>query len=175
MHYAPRGCTVPRVYAPVDEATLKKVDKDAEEKGISRAQWVSTAIESYLHLGGANPEEMHRELLQLRTEKEQTWREITQLKRTEEKARNEATQEKTRADKLQGDLEQANKDVAGAREELAGARVEADKLREAMKPKDDEISFLRGHVAQLTQSISQFALKPGDDEIKRKGWWQFWR
>ena len=37
------------------------------------------------------------------------------------------------------------------------------------------ISFLRGHVSQLTQSISQFALKPGDEEIKEKGWWQFWR
>jgi hypothetical protein len=31
------------------------------------------------------------------------------------------------------------------------------------------ISFLRGHVEQLTQSISQFALKPGDEEIKKKG------
>ena len=31
------------------------------------------------------------------------------------------------------------------------------------------ISLLRGHVSQLTQSISQFALKPGDEEIKKKG------
>ena len=30
------------------------------------------------------------------------------------------------------------------------------------------ISFIRGHVAQLTQSISQLALKPGEGEIKRK-------
>lgn len=166
---------MPRIYAPVDEATLEKVDKDAEEKSISRAQWVSTAIESYLHLGGANPEEMRRELMQLRTEKEQTWREITHLKRTEEKAREEATQSKARADKLQAELEQANKDMAGMREELAGVRVEADKLKEAMKVKDDEVSFLRGHVAQLTQSISQLSLKPGDEEIKKKGWWRFWR
>ncbi len=37
-----------------------------------------------------------------------------------------------------------------------------------MNLKDDEICFLRGHVAQLTQSISQFALKPGEEEIKKK-------
>jgi len=30
-------------------------------------------------------------------------------------------------------------------------------------------------IAQLTQSISQFALKPGDEEIKKKGWWKFWK
>ena len=171
---------MPRIYAPVDEATLEKVDKDAERKSISRAQWVSTAIGAYLHrdetLSGADLEEMHRELHQLRTDKEQSWREITLLKRTEEKARNEATQEKARANKLQATLEQAQGSLANAREELAGARVEADKLKDAVKVKDDEISFLRGHVAQLTQSISQLSLKPGEEEIKKKGWsWRFWR
>jgi len=35
------------------------------------------------------------------------------------------------------------------------------------------ISILRGCVGQLTQSISQFALKPGDEE--KKGWRQFWQ
>jgi endonuclease YncB( thermonuclease family) len=28
---------------------------------------------------------------------------------------------------------------------------------------------------QLTQSISQLSLKPGDEEIKKKGWWRFWK
>jgi len=36
------------------------------------------------------------------------------------------------------------------------------------------IGFLHGHVAQLTQIISQLALKPGEEEIKKKGWWRFW-
>jgi len=27
----------------------------------------------------------------------------------------------------------------------------------------------------LTQSISQLSLKPGEEEIKKKGWWQFWK
>jgi len=28
---------------------------------------------------------------------------------------------------------------------------------------------------QLTQSISLLSLKPGEEEIKRMGWWQFWK
>jgi hypothetical protein len=32
-----------------------------------------------------------------------------------------------------------------------------------------------GHVAQLTQSISQLALPPSQEEAKKKGWWQFWK
>jgi hypothetical protein len=40
---------------------------------------------------------------------------------------------------------------------------------------EGEVSFLCGHVAQLTQSISQLSLKPGEEEIKKKGWWKFWK
>ena len=168
-----------RVYAPVDDSILAKIDEDVKEKGISRAQWVSTAIGAYLHRGevldGAKLEELNRELHQLRTDKEESWRQITHLKRTEEKAKTDATQALARADKLQAQADQAQKDLASAREELAAARVEADKLKEAMKVKDDEVAFLRSHIAQLTQSISQLSLKPGDEEIKKKGWWQFWK
>jgi hypothetical protein len=44
-----------------------------------------------------------------------------------------------------------------------------------MKLKEDETPLLRGYMAQLTQSIIQLALKPGEDEIKKKGWYQFWK
>ena len=65
--------------------------------------------------------------------------------------------------------------LAKAREELAAARMEADKLKESINLRNQDVSFLQGHVAQLTQSISQLSLKPGEEEIKRKGWWQFWK
>lgn len=58
---------------------------------------------------------------------------------------------------------------------LVMAQQEVPKLESALKIKDDEVSFLRGHVAQLTQSISQLSLKPGEEEVKRKARWQFWR
>jgi hypothetical protein len=66
----------------------------------------------------------------------------------------------------------ANKDITGVREELATARSEADKLRVAMNLKSDEVSFLRGHVVQLTQSISQLTLPPSQEEAKSKSWWR---
>ncbi|MGB7570467.1 MAG: hypothetical protein WBL87_01785 [Methanothrix sp.] len=37
-----------------------------------------------------------------------------------------------------------------------------------MKDKAMNISFLRGHVDQLTQSASQLSLKPGEEEIEKK-------
>jgi metal-responsive CopG/Arc/MetJ family transcriptional regulator len=56
------------------------------------------------------------------------------------------------------------------------AGLQVNQAMEAtLKAKEDEISFLRGHISQLTQSISQFALKPGEEEIKKNGWWKFWK
>ena len=61
-------------------------------------------------------------------------------------------------------------------------KIEFDSLQkdlshalDTIKNKDEMINFLQAHIAQLTQSISQLSLKPGDEEIKRKGWWQFWK
>jgi hypothetical protein len=42
-----------------------------------------------------------------------------------------------------------------------------------LKSKEVEVSFLRGHMARLIQNISQLSLKPGDEEIKKEGRWQF--
>jgi hypothetical protein len=47
---------------------------------------------------------------------------------------------------------------------------------DTIKQKDEMIGFLQAHVAQLTQSSSQFAFKPGENRgIKKTGWWRFWR
>lgn len=164
-----------RVYAPVDDSVLEQIDIVAEEKGISRAQWVSSAVVAYLHrdevVSDADLEEMQRELVQLRTEKEQSWQQLEDLKSAEEKARIDLTIFQSKADKLQAEIEQANKTLADMKEELAKAKAEADKLRELMKIKDDEIAWLRGHVAQITQ----LALPPAKDEARTKHWWQFWK
>jgi len=32
-----------------------------------------------------------------------------------------------------------------------------------------DLDFLRGHIAQLTQTVSQLSLKPSEEEIKKKG------
>jgi chromosome segregation ATPase len=73
------------------------------------------------------------------------------------------------------EIEQINAQIDQIRNQLNEAERLKEKLGSALQAKEDEVSFLRGHVAQLTQSISQLSLKPGEEEIKKKGWWQFWK
>ena len=112
---------------------------------------------------------------QARTEREQTWRESVQLRRSEEHLRTEVDQLRSKLEKAQRELEQALSDSTESKAVQERCKIDTEKALEALKLKDSEIDFLRGHVSQLTQSISQLSLKPGEEEIKKKGWWQFWR
>ena len=73
------------------------------------------------------------------------------------------------------DVMQADAKVNQSYADIMQAKNETAKSEMALKGKEEEISFLRGHIAQLTQSISQLSLKPGEEEIKAKHWYQFWK
>ena len=140
-----------RNQGPSDEPTLVQIDPDTEKNDISGTQWMSSAIIAYLRLvelkKGAEPAERVPELAQLRSTNESLWRENQQLKRSEEKARSDMSL-------LQSDLTH---------------------YQDTIRQKDQEIAFLQAHIAQLTQSISQLSLKAGEEEIKKKRRWQFWK
>jgi len=123
-------------------------------------------------------EQLKAKYNQSTTEISQRWEETKILKKELDKLKKDLDEARSVNQKLKDDLlkRQSETDLlAATREELIAATTARDKLQEALKVRDDEIAFLRGHVAQLTQSISQLSLKPGEEEVKRKGWWQFWR
>jgi len=123
-------------------------------------------------------EQLKAKYNQSTTEISQRWEETKILKKELDKLKKDLDEARSVNQKLKDDLlkRQSETDLlAATREELIAATTARDKLQEALKVRDDEIAFLRGHVAQLTQSISQLSLKPGEEEIKKRGWWQFWR
>ena len=88
---------------------------------------------------------------------------------------NQITERDKKFESKASEIEQLLSQMNQLREQLHETEKLKEKVGSALQAKEEEISFLRGHVAQLTQSISQFALKPGDEEIKKKGWWKFWK
>jgi chromosome segregation ATPase len=216
-----------RVYAPLDDPTVEELDHVATKKGISRAQFIINAVESYLHQPEPSTEELDQlrikldqkdseldqqrikldqansEMDQLRikldqsnteateikdeldhlkskhnqaiSEATQRWEEMKSLRKEIERLKKELEEAVHSSQKLKDDLlkRQSETDLlAKTREELAVARTDADRLKEAMKVRDDDVAWLRGHVAQLTQ---QLALPPSQEEAKAKSWWRFWR
>ena len=108
----------------------------------------------------------------------QRWEETKSLK-------SEITRLKKAHDEAQATIHQLQSDLIGQQDrvnkafnttvELAAIRAERDKLQEALKVRDEDIAYFKAHVSQLTQTVNQLSLPPGQEEAKKKGWWQFWR
>ena len=115
------------------------------------------------------------EVAQLKSTHETLWRENQKLKKAEDSAREDAAQARRKLGALEDQIAPTAAELEKARVDMILLQHDQAHFQDTIKQKDQEIAFLQAHIAQLTQSISQFALKPGDEEIKKKGWWQFWK
>jgi len=119
--------------------------------------------------------QMAQELAQLRTTNESQWKENQRLKKSEQSALEDVAQTRRKLGALEDQIAPSAANLEKARSDMILLQHDQAHFLDTIKLKDQEIAFLQAHIAQLTQSISQFALKPGEEEIKKKGWWQFWR
>ena len=206
-----------RIHAPFDEPTLAQIDQEVQKKGISRAQWLSSVVASYLRLleltKGADPTQMIQEaaqmritieslksennglkdelqqlesegkdaaqiapeVAQLRLNNESLWRDNQKLKKSEESARDEVEQARRKLGAIEAQIAANTLETEKARADMILLEHDKAHYQDTINQKNQQIAFLEAHIAQLTQSISQLSLKPGEEEIKKKGWWQFWK
>jgi chromosome segregation ATPase len=165
-----------RIYLEPDDQMLKEINKAAKESGIGKAQFVLEAVDQYLH--GDDQSELastKAALDKARQDQDQRWSEITTLRAEITVLKAELEKARSAYDKVMITNQELQQSADQARIEAETLRRDQDHYKSTLELKDKQIGFLEGHVAQLTQSIGQFALRPGDEEIKKKGWWQFWR
>ncbi len=172
----------------LDQLRIKLDHKEAEldQQRIKLDQVGSEMDQLKIKLDQSNTEtaDLKGELEQLKTKYNQSisdatqrWEEMKGNRKEIDRLKKELEEARSANQKLKDEILGKHSEMdqlSNIKEELAVTRVEANKLQEAMKIKDEEVAFLRSHIAQLTQSISQLSLKPGEEEIKKKGWWRFW-
>jgi len=160
---------------------IHRVDADVMQKvhhledQVRQLQAELDAKTSDLEAQTANLLIKEEELTKLKTDNELKWRETSQLRSEVSQARRELEITRSKIEKLQAELDTKRIEAEQANIETGALRRDKDHYKDTMAIKDRQISFLEAHVAQLTQSISQLSLKPGEEEAKRKGWWQFWK
>lgn len=177
-----------RIYAEPDEETLKEIDQAVNEKGITRHRLVLEAIDSYLHQNGSELDSLREELDSLKQDLDSLRSERDSLKIDLDEKWSEIRRLRSERDSLKRDLDsRAIKDdqlsikLDSLRSERDQAKIESDSLRKdlthsqgVIRLKDEEISFLRGHLSQLSEKLPR-ALPPSEEEARAKHWWQFWR
>jgi chromosome segregation ATPase len=177
---------MPRVHVPFDEPTMAQIDQEVEKSGISRAQWLSSAVAQYLAhrdaIDGPDLDNLAQELAQQKNEYEKLWRESQQLKRDIATAKKSEETARSDMGQLVGQLGPLKDQLAAATTELESMRIDMGLLKkdlahamDTIRSRDQQISFYEGQIANLVQSLGQLAIKPGQEEAKKKGWWRFWR
>jgi predicted transcriptional regulator len=152
-----------RVTFSVSDEMLRRVDEDANKRGVSRSQIVAESLDSINRIHN----------LELELNKEQT--EVMKLNRQTSAQSNQIAENDKKLESMTVANLKSDEQVKRLEVEILTKDLEIKKLNDALELNHEEIAFLRGHVSLLTQSISQLSLKPGEEEIKKKGWWQFWR
>ena len=165
-----------RVYSDVDEQTLEEINQAAKNFNLSKANLIAKAIDQFLHLPeqtGPDIDQLRVELDQARSDANKRWSEMNaaktenaQLKRDLEAARSNLDQTLIKHDQLRAEIDQAKIEMQGLQKDL-------EKYQEALKLKDQHISFLEATVHQALEKIP--VLPPSQEEAKAKHWWQFWR
>lgn len=165
-----------RIYVEPDDQMLKEINQAAKETGIGKAQFLLEAVDQYLHGGDQSELASAKAALdKAREDLDQRWTEITTLRA--EITALKADLEKTRSayEKVMITNDQLKQSTDQARSEAEALIRDQDHYKDTLAMKDKQIGFLEGHVSQLTQSISQLALPPSQEEAKAKSWWVFWK
>jgi predicted nuclease with TOPRIM domain len=165
-----------RIYLEPTDQMLKEINQKAKESGIGKAQFVKEVVDQFLH--GGDQSELASTKANLDKAKEdldKRWSEITTLRAENTALKAELEKSRSAYDKVMINNQELQQSADQARSELEGMKRDHDHFKSTLELKDKQISFLEGHVSQLTQSISQLALPPSQEEARTKGWWQFWR
>jgi uncharacterized protein (DUF3084 family) len=170
-----------RIYAEVEDQVNEDLDQAAISEGSNKKTIVARAIDLYLHQDRSSQDLIIQERDQLRSERDQIrsdfdlrWKELQQLRSELNQAKRELEAARSREDLLRSDRDLARSDKDQASDELSALQLTLEHYKETLRLKDDEISFLRGHVSQISEKLPK-ALPPAEEEIKKKGWWQFWK
>jgi chromosome segregation ATPase len=177
-----------RIYAEVGDQINKELDQAAISKGSNKKLLVAEAIDLYLHQDRSQLDLIikERDLLrsqldliikekdQLRSEQDLKWKETQQIRSELYQAKRELEAARSMEDQLRSERDLARSSEDQVSSEVEGLRKDLEHFKDALRLKDDEISFLRGHLSQISEKLPK-SLPPSQEEAKKKGWWQFWR
>jgi len=162
-----------RIYAEPDDLTVSEMERAAIEKGITKKQLVLEAIDLYLHQDRSELDQAIKDRDQARSESDQRWKEANQIKSELNQHKRELEAGRSQEDQLRSEVEQARSEKDQASVEAVGLRRDLEHYKDTLRLKDDEISFLRAHLSQLSEKITP-ALPPSQEEARAKSWWKFW-
>lgn len=159
-----------KIAVSIPDSTLSRIDQISRSQSITRSKYVANALDFYSN--GANNykseiDKLNGQLNEKSKELEALSNEVLPLRERVHTLENTLEEKDEKIDSLSDEVLRLKDGSIRLREDLDNMQREREKLEVALKAKDDEVDFLRSHVAQLTQSISQLALPQMTERASR--------
>ena len=164
-----------RVYAVVKEEIVPLIDDRAKVMSITRSQWISKAIDSFLHPPGDDSitpgdnritqgdNKITQEVTELKLKLEQSIAQADHLRGDLQVKEGELAQLKTDAESKWRETSQLRSEITQARRELENARTKADQLQVELDRKRNETEQARSGSEALQKDLAHY-----QDTVKMK-------
>jgi len=109
---------------------------------------------------------------QAMNETSQRWEETKSLRSELSQLKKELEEIRSTNQKLRTSLAEKQAEAEHAKSETEIQKVKLESYKDTLKIKDDEISFLRAHIHQLSEKLPKALPEPEDEKRSR---WKFWQ
>jgi predicted nuclease with TOPRIM domain len=117
---------------------------------------------------------LKQQLDKVTSEATQRWEEFKGFRNEIAKLKKDLGDALSENNRLKDELIKRQSEAEQGRTEAEISRVKLENYQSTLKLKDDEVSFLRAHIHQISEKLPK-SLPPSQEEAKKKGWWRFWR
>lgn len=163
-----------RVYAVVKEEIVPLIDDRAKVMSITRSQWISKAIDSFLHPPGddgitqgnkitLDDDRITQEVTELNLKLEQSIAQADHLRGDLQVKEGELAQLRTDAESKWRETSQIRSEITQARRELENARTKADQLQAELDRKRNETEQAKSISDALQKDLAHY-----QDTVKMK-------
>jgi|SRR5271157_1470517 len=170
-----------KISLSVPDSVLQTIEEEGRKPGKNRSSFVAEAVEFLVGIGRNLEDDNSRlttELTETKKSLLQKENEAFQLGKKNQSLENQVAELRKKLESQVGQLEEKvrklEEEILTSRNQLQETIKQKAQADSALQARLDEISFLRGHVAQMTQ-LAQQALPPSQEEARAKSWWQFWK
>lgn len=162
------------------DSVSKIIEEEGKKPGKNRSSFVAEAVEFLVGKGRNLEDDNSRittELAEVKKNLLQKENDVFQMGKRNQSLENQVAELSRKLESQVGSLEDKvgtlEDEILTSRNQLHEAQNLKIKYESSLQAREDEVAFLRSHVAQLSQTI-QAALPPAPEEKVKKPWYKFW-
>lgn len=166
-----------KISVSAQDSLIKNIEAESEKSGRNKSEVAAQAIEFWFGKGRTLEEKcltLENQLSEAQKNFNLKENELFQQSKKFHALEKQIEELDRKLEEKQSTIQKLEDEILTLKNDAQEAQKTKVSFEATLQARADEISFLRGHVAQLTQ-LAQAQLPPSQEEARAKHWWKFWK